>query len=85
MKNAIAIMGLVALFPLTGAAQDMETFDPRLMTDGDTGSANCVLPPREGDQAAYLELLVGAEGMADDDAFRLSEGAPCLTLQASGG
>ena len=82
MTRTAAILSLSALAPFAASAEET---DPTVLLENPAGpaAAACAPPPRPDDQVAYLSLIVGAGGLVDDDAFRLAEGAPCLTLRAS--
>ena len=86
MHHSIAVLAACVMIPAAGLAQGFESREMVPQTEGGAALslADCVPPPREGDQTSYLSLIVGAEGVADDDTFRLSEGALCLPLSAAG-
>ena len=85
MRRTAAIIALGLLVPgLAGAQEHGDVL--QFPEDAEARPVPACVPlPRPEPQSDYLSLIVGPEGLADDDAFRLAEGAPCLTLRAAEG
>ena len=77
MPRIIAILLMCTLAP----AASGEERGPAAVSVEAAGLAACAPPPRPDAEVAYLSLIVGPDGVADDDAFRVAEGAPCLSLR----
>lgn len=84
MIRIFASAAFAALLAVTAMAAPTDEAAP------DAGAAlppladTCPLAPRASDQVAYLALVVGAEGIANDDAFRRAGGEPCLPVISAG-
>ena len=84
MRRTAASIALLLLAPGLGVAQELvDAPQPREDAEFRPVPA-CVPLPRPEAQTSYLSLIVGPDGVADDDAFRVAEGEPCLTLGAAG-
>ena len=82
-RAALAALGLV-LLPLPLFALPLEDGGPAAALSA-TADDLCHLAPRDETQVAYLALVVGAEGLAQDDQFRRAGGEACIPVSAAEG